>query len=47
MDIEKVKTADSSDDTLQQSDSESSDSSALADDADLYQSGTGKTLVPV
>ena len=45
MDIEKVKTADNSDDTLQQSDSESSDSSSLADDDDLYQSG--KTLVPV
>ena len=45
MDIEKVKTADNDDDTLQQSDSESSDSSSLADDAHLYQSG--KTLVPV
>ena len=44
MDIEKVKTADNSDDILQQSDSESSDFSSLADDADLYQSG--KTLVP-
>ena len=45
MDTGKVKTADNSDDTLQQSDSESSDSTSLADDADLYQSGI--TLVPV